>query len=86
MNPWIEQLWPYSRRARATAVEEPAPPAERQRHEWRVRSSNVRMASKDVGRLEVCSNCNAERMVCVGEDGRTRVILCGSDPDYCGER
>jgi hypothetical protein len=81
MNPWIEQLWPYSRRARR-AVEEPAP-AERQWHEWRIRSSNVRMAAGDAGQLETCRNCGAERLVCVGEDGQRRVILNNADPDYC---
>jgi len=84
MNEMLMQIWPYSRQARAAAVEEPAPAAERQRHEWRVRSSTVRMAAGDAGRLEVCTNCSAERMVCVGEDGRTRIILNNVDPEYCG--
>jgi hypothetical protein len=86
-NPWFELLVPYKyRRWRETeeAAAEPAPPVERQRHEWRIRSSSVRTAAGDAGRLEVCTNCGAERMVCVEEDGQRRVILNNVHPIYCG--
>jgi hypothetical protein len=86
MTEWVATVNSYRyRRQYEQAAAEPAP-AERQRHEWRIRSSNVRTAAGDAGRLEVCTNCSAERMVCVGEDGRTRIILSGADPNYCGLR
>jgi hypothetical protein len=87
-NSWFELLVPYKyRRWRETeeAAAEPAPPVDRQRHEWRVRNPRVRMAAGDAGRLEVCANCGAERMVCL-EDGETRVIVDGTDPEYCEAR
>jgi hypothetical protein len=86
METLMDQLKFYRYRRAAEVEAEPAPPVERQRHEWRVRNARVRTAAGDAGRLEVCANCWAERMVCIEEDGCTRVIVDGTDPEYCESR
>jgi hypothetical protein len=85
MHSLVDQLRSYRYRRAAEVEAEPAP-AEARPHEWRVVDSAVRMAAGDRGVLQRCRNCNAQRIVVEGENGRRRILRDSEVGEFCPVR